>query len=64
MAESAFDYAGAKAAGYSDQEIAEYLAGRNQFDLSGAINAGYGYDEVVNYLVGTPAPVPAPPEPV
>lgn len=63
MAESAFDYAGAKAAGYSDQEIAEYLASQNQFDLSGAINAGYGYDEVVNYLVGTPTPTPEPPTP-
>lgn len=64
MADSSFNYAGAKAAGYSDQEIAEYLVGDSQaFNLSGAVDAGYGYDEIVNYLVGTPAPTPEPPIP-
>ena len=37
----AFDYEGAKAAGYSDGELATFLADGEKFDLQGARQAGY-----------------------
>jgi hypothetical protein len=52
-----FDYAGAKSAGYSDEEIAGFLAKQNNFDLAGAISSGYSYADVVPFLIGQPAPV-------
>jgi len=66
-----FNYAGAKEAGYTDQEIAEHLALKNSFDLSGAVSVGYGYDETIAHMLGQPdilipapvLPAPAVPEP-
>ena len=53
----AFDVNGARAAGYSDQEIAEYLAKKRDFNLSGALAAGYDYSEVLAELT-KPEPKP------
>lgn len=50
-----FDYQGAKAAGYSDDEIASHLASTRKFDLEGAKKAGYSTSEVIGYLAGSPA---------
>lgn len=46
-----FNYEGAKKAGYSDAEIAAYLAPQKRFNLEGAIKAGYSYSEVVDHLL-------------
>jgi hypothetical protein len=46
----AFDLEGAKKAGYSDQEIAEYLASESKFDVAGARNAGYSDQEIIGHL--------------
>jgi len=47
----AFDYAGAKQAGFSDEEIAASLARTANFDLNGALNAGHTYDEILPSLL-------------
>jgi hypothetical protein len=52
----AFDVVGARRAGYSDVEIAQYLAEQRKFNLQGALEAGYRPEEVLNYLVGKDAP--------
>jgi len=49
-----FDHEGARKAGYSDLEIAQYLAGESGFDLDGAINAGYDPSEVLTFLTQSP----------
>ena len=54
-----FDINAARSAGYSDDEIAEYLATENKFDLGGALQSGYTSAEVVNFLA-KPAAAPAP----
>ena len=46
----AFDIEGAKKAGYSDAEIARYLAKQSKFDLDGAKKAGYSDAEVISHL--------------
>jgi len=46
----AFDVSGAKAAGYSDEEIAKYLASQKNFDYQSAVSSGYKPEEIVNYL--------------
>ena len=56
----AFDVQGARAGGYSDQEIADYLAQQKGFNVGGARTEGYGDGEIINHLVGT---VAAPEEP-
>jgi hypothetical protein len=47
-----FDYAGAKKAGYSDDEIQSYLKGKYNFDfdLVGARKAGYNDSEITDYF--------------
>jgi GNAT superfamily N-acetyltransferase len=45
-----FDVAGARSAGYSDAEIASFLAGQAGFDVDGAFKAGYKPAEVVDFL--------------
>ncbi|HZS80366.1 MAG TPA: hypothetical protein VFA14_02920, partial [Herbaspirillum sp.] len=47
----AFDVNGAKAAGYSDTEIADHLAGTANFDAAGARKAGYSDAELIAHLV-------------
>ena len=51
-----FDVAGAQKAGYSDSEIAEYLAKQNRFNLQGARKAGYSDGEIISHLTGQKAP--------
>jgi len=51
----AFDAAGAKKAGYSDAEIADYLGQQSKFDVAGARKAGYSDTEIVQHL-SPPAP--------
>lgn len=46
----AFDVEGARAAGYSDAEIAGVLSRRFNFDLAGARSAGYSDGEVIAQL--------------
>ena len=45
-----FDIDSARKAGYSDDEIADYLATENKFDLSGAIESGYTARDVIDFL--------------
>lgn len=47
----AFDYMGARQAGYSDQEINDYLKQNgHDFDVAGARGAGYSDQEIHNYI--------------
>jgi len=46
----AFDISSAKKAGYSDQEIADHLAKKNDFDVQGALSSGYSYEEILSHL--------------
>lgn len=45
-----FDIAGARAAGYSDADIAGYLADKSGFDVDGARKAGYDDNDIINHL--------------
>jgi hypothetical protein len=57
-----FDVAGARAAGYSDGEIASYVGGLANFNTDAARKAGYQDDEIINHLAVQPkAPEPPPP---
>ena len=51
-----FDVDGARRAGYSDKDIAEYLAPRRNFNIGGAREAGYSDADIVSYLMSRPAP--------
>lgn len=60
-----FDVAGARQAGYSDDDIADFLAAQSGFDLAGATKAGYSASEVIGFLAAAgarPARGPAPPD--
>lgn len=46
----AFDIEGAKEAGYSEAEIADYLAQQSKFDTAGARKAGYSDAEIIGHL--------------
>lgn len=48
-----FDINAARSAGYSDNEIADFLAKENNFDLDGALSSGYTPQEVVGFLAGS-----------
>ncbi|API60527.1 hypothetical protein BSL82_15590 [Tardibacter chloracetimidivorans] len=54
-----FDVAAAKQAGYSDAEIADFLAKDQKFDTSGARKAGYSDGEIISHLSSVPSPKPA-----
>lgn len=59
-----FDVEGARAAGYTDAEIAEYLAAEEAFDAAAAREAGYTDAEIIGYISAAPAkPVKPEPEP-
>ena len=60
-----FDVEGARAAGYTDAEIADYLANQEAFSAVDAREAGYTDAEIIDYLAKPSAkPVkPAKPEP-
>lgn len=53
----AFDIEAAKKDGYSDQEIADYLAKQNNFDAAGARKGGYSDAEIIKHL-SSKAPAP------
>ena len=46
----AFDIEGARKAGYSSAEIADFLSGKANFDASAARKAGYSDDEIISHL--------------
>ena len=54
-----FDINAARSSGYSDDEIADYLASQNNFDLGGALKSGYSASDVIGFLSGGEAPAPA-----
>lgn len=54
-----FDIQGAKSAGYSDAEIADYLGQQKKFDVSGARKAGYSDGEIVSHFVAPASDQPA-----
>ena len=58
----AFDIEGARKEGYSDSEIADYLAQQKKFDLAGARKEGYSDAEIISHL-GAPKPTEKPKEP-
>lgn len=47
----AFDIQGARKEGYSDREIADYLASQKKFDVTGARKEGYRDDEIISHLL-------------
>lgn len=49
-----FDVAGARKAGYSDSEIADFLAPSAKFDLASARKSGYDDSEIVGFLAKAP----------
>ena len=48
----AFDVEGARKAGYSDGDIADYLAAKKEFNIAGARKAGYNNSDIITHLVG------------
>jgi len=46
----AFDVVAARNEGYSDAEIADYLAGQKKFDANGARKEGYSDTEIISHL--------------
>jgi hypothetical protein len=50
-----FDVEGARRAGYTDAEIADYLAGEEAFDTAAAREAGYTDAEIIGYISAAPA---------
>jgi hypothetical protein len=50
-----FDVEGARAAGYTDAEIADYLADQDSFDAAAARKAGYTDAEIIGYISAAPA---------
>jgi len=46
----AFDVEGALKAGYSEQEVADYLGQQKKFDTSSALKAGYTPTEIIQHL--------------
>ena len=49
-----FDYAGAKQAGYNDEEIVGHLASSSKFDVEGARAAGYNPSEIAQHMATLP----------
>jgi hypothetical protein len=50
-----FDVEGARAAGYTDAEIADFLAGEEAFDAAAAREAGYTDADIIGYISAAPA---------
>jgi hypothetical protein len=50
-----FDVEGARRAGYTDAEIADFLAGEEAFDTAAAREAGYTDAEIIGYISAAPA---------
>jgi hypothetical protein len=45
-----FDIEGARKAGYSEGEIADYMGSQNNFDVGGARRSGYADSEIITHL--------------
>lgn len=45
-----FDVQGARKAGYSNREIADYLSSQKKFDTAGARKAGYSDEDIISHL--------------
>ena len=58
---SDFDIDGARKAGYSDTEIADYLGKQRNFDVGGARKSGYSDTEILSHLTAKAAPSSTPP---
>lgn len=54
-----FNLAGARNAGYSDSEIADYLSQQSSFDIGAARKAGYSDNEITGFLSAPPPSAPA-----
>jgi hypothetical protein len=54
-----FNLAGARGAGYSDREIADFLAPKLDFELALARAAGFSDKDIVVFLSRVPAPIVA-----
>jgi len=52
-----YDLAGARAAGYSDDELLDHLAKAYKYDSKAAVEAGYSSSDLLEYLAGMPNPV-------
>jgi len=52
----AFDVQGARAAGYTDVEIADHLAQERKFNIAGARKSGYSETEIIGHLSTPRAP--------
>lgn len=59
-----FDIDGARKAGYSDAEIANYLGSQSQFDVTGARKSGYSDPEIIAHLQAAPAKPQSAPSPI
>lgn len=57
---SDFDIDGAKKAGYSDAEIADYLGKQRNFDVAGARKGGYSDADIIGHLGAQKAAGPGP----
>ena len=57
-----FDVLGARNDGYTDDEIADYLAQQRGFNITGARDDGYSSTEIIDHLVPSMA-APTPEEP-
>lgn len=53
-----FDYNGAKAAGYNDDQIADILGQKVGFNTAGARAAGYQSTDIITKLIGAPTQTP------
>lgn len=51
-----FDVQGARKAGYSEAEIADYLGQQSKFDTAGARKSGYTDAEIIGHLSAAPQP--------
>lgn len=47
----AFNYEGAKAEGYTDDEIADHLSKKHKFNIDGARQEGYSSSEIIQHLM-------------
>lgn len=64
---SDFDIDGARKAGYSDAEIADYLGKQRNFDVGAARKSGYSDADIVGHLTAPPkdeTPKPEPRQPI
>jgi hypothetical protein len=52
----AYDYAGARAAGLTDDQINDYLSKKHQYNIGGAREAGLRERDITKYLLGKESP--------